>query len=510
MTSGAFPHGDFASVPEARYSRLCPSHSNSWRPFDPAELTHLARAMQDSPEKRAARAGQNRRRLTMPSGYVYFGQFVDHDITRDTRTLDKAGPDVEETFNYRTPALDLDSLYGKDPAAVPWIYEEDGLRLRLGPTAEAETRFGKTDATLDDLPRENGIPIVVDRRSEESLIIAQLHVLFAKFHNRALELLRDEPDIFPLLPAESLFEQTRRFVTWHYQWLVINDFLPFVCRRAVLDDIKKGVLRLFSRRYTPSDSPVALPVEFTVAAFRFGHSAVQHRYELNRYVGSVYTSEIIRMTKRGSGIDDRLPANYVIDWDHFFTGNEVQLNRAHDLGPFISEALYVLPHPTTHAFGSKPTVMSQLRTEHRMTPPLPEMTLQRGSKMRLPSGQEFASRFGYDPIPAAKIPAPAEEGALPESMRDRTPLWYYLLCEAAVEPNPEPPSRPIGLPLQKLGTIGSRIIAETFYQLLFADAHSFFYAERPWQPPIFKSGPAKRSWQLRSMPELVRFVAAAA
>jgi hypothetical protein len=511
VTALAYPSESTPELPEGHYSRLCRRKKGEWAAHDEAQLEALAREMKDCAQRRKARLKENEGIITMPSGYLYLGQFVDHDITRDNRSLAEAGPDVEETGNYRTPRLDLDHLYGKDPASVPCIYESDGERLKLGLTQGVPGDDGHSvPSSLDDLARtSDGTAILIDPRNDENLIVAQLHVLFAKFHNRALELIRAQPGLAPD-PGATLFEQARRFVTWHYQWLVVNDFLPFIIRSAVLSDIKQAGSkpRLFARWYTPDDEPVALPVEFTVAAFRFGHSMVQDEYDLNRHVGGVRSSEIIRMTKRGGGITTRLPANYVIDWRRFFWGIPAQLNRAQEIDTFMTEMLYDLPKKIEGPFRFHPTPETTgCQSGGKMMPTLPEMTLKRGSRVRLPSGQEFARHFRYTPIESAKIPRlPAEESLFPPGLRERTPLWYYLLREATAEPNPEPVIEPLGRQLQKLGTIGSRIVAETIYQLLNADRQSITRAGSGWAPPVFTIKPAGRRWCLRSMPELVNFV----
>jgi len=507
----AYPCGGMPEMPEGRYSRLCAHKSGQWPDHDEAQLKILACEMKDSPEKRKARAKQTNSITTIPSGYVYFGQFIDHDVTKDNRFLADARPDVDETLNFRTARLDLDCLYGKDPASVPCIYEEDGERLKLGPTLEAQGMGGNPiPSSLNDLPRKpDGTPIIVDPRNDENLIVAQLHVLFAKFHNRTLELIREQPKLSPG-PATNLFEQARRFVTWHYQWIVLNDFLPSIVRVAVLDDIKQpgSKPQIFPKWYTPKDDPVALPVEFSVAAFRFGHSMVRDQYELNNYVGGVNSSEIIRMTKRGCGITSQLPANYVIDWRKFFYGVPAELNLAQNIDTFITEMLYDLPKQIEDAFRLQLSLTisaAAFPPGAKMIPPLPEMTLKRGSKIRLPSGEEFASRFKFDPIDPEEL-FPGQEDFFESGLNERTPLWYYVLREAVVEPNPEPVEVPINRQLQKLGTLGSRIVAETLYQLLNADRHSIASAGLGWEPPVFTSGPTGQRWSLRSMPELARFV----
>jgi hypothetical protein len=309
-----------------------------------------------------------------------------------------------------------------------------------------------------------------------------------------------------------LFEQARRFVTWHYQWIVVKEFLPIICRKAVLDDIAHNGFTLFQRPYTPEDDPVALPVEFNVAAFRFGHSMIQNKYFLNDSIGIRPSDDIITMTRRGGGITPafpRLPADHIVDWkNHFFVGLLGQLNLAQRIDTFISDVLYDLPPLALQAFRLQFPGKLGAALNSKMRPPLPELTLRRGSKICLPSGQEFADHF-HLPIAVAADQMSAE----PENQEffertgfaHRTPLWYYLLREAAVEPNPEPGEGP-NFPTQKLGSIGSRIVAEVFYQLLNADSESIKHAGNGWEPPSFTYGASGRRWSLRSMPRLVDFV----
>jgi hypothetical protein len=500
-------------MPEGYYSRLCRRAKGDWGGHDDAVLENLAIQMRDSPSKRHARAAQNNALVTMPSGYVYFGQFIDHDVTKDNRYLAEAIPCVEKIANFRTASLDLDCLYGKDPTRVPCIYEDDKERLKLGSTLAACGLDGQPIASSrDDLPRlADGRAVVVDPRNDENLIVAQLHVLFAKFHNCALELLRHRPDLSPIA-EESLFENARRFVTWHYQWLVINDFLPRVARQVVLKKIKKAGSRplLFKRWYTPADAPVSLPVEFSAAAFRFGHSMVRHTYDLNRYIGGVNAGELLRMTYRGCGVTTQLPANYVVDWTSFFGSLPGRTNLAENIDASISEMLYDIPKQTEDAFRFQTslTAASHFACGGKMIPALPEMTLKRGSKMRLPSGEEFARRFKRKPIDPIVL-FPGQNDFFAADLNRRTPLWYYLLREAEVEPNPESPlPPPINRQLQKLGTLGSRIVSETLYQLLKADSESISNKGRKWKPPKFTFRPARVGWCITCMADLIRFVEA--
>lgn len=497
---------------EGRYTRLAPADETG---HSDELLCELAERMKDSPERREGR----QRIPAMKAGYVYLGQFIDHDLTRDQTTLDETTAAIEQTCNFRTPRLDLDQLYGKDPSRVPHLYE-DGRFLLGETTPAAQPRPGpQPTVSFEDLPRtSDGTAIIIDDRDDENLMVAQVHVAFAKLHNRFMALLEQNPNLSP--GGADLFQQARRLVTWHYQWLVLHDFLPQIVQHAALRDIRSHGFRFYKRALTQADAPIALPVEFTVAGFRFGHSMVQDAYILNRW-RTVKTHALITMTKRGGGIGAQpdpvadepsaLPADHVVDWDLFFIGSiPGQLNRGNQIDTIINEALYELPPQTVavfHAQLSRNPGLANALKGHRLV--LPALTLLRGSKTRLATGEAFARTFGYEPLPATVIPAKADEARFfdhPE-LRGRTPLWYYLLREAAVESVLEP-ELPVGssLRIQKLGTIGSRLVAEVLQQVLNADADSIVNAGRDWRPPELIFGSSRRTRALTSMARVAEFI----
>lgn len=444
-------------IPEGRYSRLCPTPS---RPYDPDDLFRLADYMRDS--------SLEDRHDTMPSGYVYFGQFVDHDLTLDDTKAVAAVPFPEKTKNFRTPRLDLDPLYGKEPPAASALYE-DWERLRLGWTSIVEG--SSLESTRDDLPRDSyGRARVIDSRSDENLIIAQMHVLWAKLHNRLLALASEQPSLLSGTQEGTHFERVRRLVTWIYQFIVVNDFLPYFIQNGVWRDVfNRRDLQFYKVLARPTRTPFALPIEFTVAAFRFGHSVVRNGYVLR--------DETTRGTETLLQEGSQLAANCVIDWNLFVSKNAG--NHGALIDTFVAEALVDIQ--------------------------LPHRTLLRGSKMQLSSGEEFAAHFRCSPVDEEKMAASTEIAEIlgKQDFRQRTPLWYYLLREAALNEVREPGPVDYGDPVQKLGQIGSRIIAETFYQVLSADGNSIFNAGRHWQPPRLRFGGSKVPAPLNSLPSIV-------
>ena len=65
---------------------------------------------------------RGRRRVVIPAGFTYFGQFVDHDITLDVSSSLDAATDANTINNMRSPSLDLDCVYGRGPGLDPFLY----------------------------------------------------------------------------------------------------------------------------------------------------------------------------------------------------------------------------------------------------------------------------------------------------------------------------------------------------------------------------------------------------
>ena len=165
-----------------------------------------------------APAGDN---PAIPAGYTYFGQFVDHDVTFDPRSSLQKAMDPENLENFRTPAFDLDCVYGRGPADQPYLYDRPGKSFLIGNNGQGD----------DDLVRnQSGIAIIGDKRNDENIIVSQLQLIFLKFHNAVLA-----------QHADSDFEEAQRLVRWHYQWVVIHDWLKRLCGAALVDDILTGI-----------------------------------------------------------------------------------------------------------------------------------------------------------------------------------------------------------------------------------------------------------------------------
>lgn len=233
----------------------------------------MTAAMPDDP------AGDN---PFVPTGFTYLGQFIDHDITLDLTPIGKANIDPMAVHNFRTPSLDLDCLYGLGPNINPFMYQPgpDSERFLIGETSATP---GRGDATVPvrqpfDLPRgPNGRALIGDPRNDENLVVAQTHLAFLRFHNKVVAELKagNIQSIDPSQPPS--FEAARQLVIWHYHWIVLNDFLRRIVKPNILDDVLQNDRQFF--RY---DRAPFMPVEFSGAAYRLGHSMVRASYDYNR------------------------------------------------------------------------------------------------------------------------------------------------------------------------------------------------------------------------------------
>jgi hypothetical protein len=258
----------------------------------------------------------------IPSGFTYFGQFVDHDITFDpTSSLDRFN-DPEGLRSFRTPRFDLDSLYGRGPDDQPYLYDQDdpdGAKLLIGKVRNDDGTIRREE---DDLPRngEQERALIGDPRNDENTFVGQLQLAFIKFHNEVVNHVRAEQ---PTLKEGDLFKEAQRLVRWHYQWVVIHDFLPRIVGRSLLDRLlirePEGHETVKLRFYRPRFRAF-MPLEFSVAAYRFGHSQVRGGYKINELVPGLPTF------KPGPLVDRRqdfrgfrgLPPQWTIGWPFFW------------------------------------------------------------------------------------------------------------------------------------------------------------------------------------------------
>ena len=450
-------------------------------------------------------------RLT--SGFTFVGQFVDHDITFDTTTLSEQQSDPYATTNFRTPRYDLDSIYGRGPSQDPQFYDpadRDKFRIekrsydRIKGLVLAEPDKEYLLATPDvvyDVPRDTaGKAIIADRRNDQTLIILQLHVAMQMFHNKLVDYMRSIRT-----PRAAVFESARRLARWHYQWVVTHDFLPAIVGQAMTDSVYKEVLTgvpIINIKYYKPTNPLGrpfIPVEFSVAAYRFGHSITRPRYTVQDVLTTAGVKPIsvssvplfeAQPTDNNLNGSRPLPPRMKIQWSKFFNASAASptARPVRQFDATMATALFTLP--STALPDSNP--MSLLSSRN----------LLRGKKMGLPSGQQVARLMGVTPLTNAQlwqdhrieveIPIPTsgtganvvkilrefdvENQDLKQLFADpgwngEAPLWFYILKEAEI----------VGRG-RELGPVGGRIVAEVLVGLLQKDLNSYLYLNAAWKP----------------------------
>ena len=386
----------------------------------------------------------NRDNPTQTAGTTFLGQFIDHDITMDQGSPLGVPTEPTTSKNNRTPALDLDSVYGGGPLVSPQLYRTDDKAKFL---VESGGQF-------EDLPRSPTTlqAALRDKRNDEHIIIAGLHAAFLLFHNSVVDRLRTGG-------ADNVFDEARRIVRWHYQWIVVHEFLPQLVGQALVDDVFAG-----GRKYYTSDIGY-MPVEFQGAAFRVGHSMVRPSYRANLagddgkpFFGFVFD------TAQPEGADDpadlrggaRAPRRF-IGWQTFFDFGDGEVKPNKRIDTRISTPLMTLPGAAIRAFGNGPTS-------------LPTRNLLRQVTWSLPSGQAIAKQIGVPALSKADL---SELRSYSLDLERSTPLWYYVLKEADVVEDG-----------RRLGPVGGRIVAEVLIGLLQNDSASYVAAAPNWRPTL--------------------------
>lgn len=431
-----------------------------------ANLQRLGASMRDTTPTDA-------RYSHIPAAYTYLGQFIDHDITLeaisdtflalDDPTVLSVEQVLQRIENRRTATLDLDSVY--EPHA-----QFDGEQMRLGAVSVVGKPVPGKDAN-NDLPRSGRDPndprfdrfaLIGDARNDENLNIAQLHLAFLRAHNAIVD-------------AGHSWDNARRILRQLYQWIVVNDFLVRIAGREIVHAVKAG-----NRFFDPPSGEFFMPLEFSVGAYRFGHSMVRAAYEYNVYMNSAagaflpgslellftYTA-LSGQLGDGNGFDT-LPEYCVIQWENFINP---LVNPTRRIDTRLVEPLYHLRDEVGHEL---PGFLASLATRN----------LLRGYKLRLPTGQAVAAQMNLPVLDAADlrdlIAANADLAGLDEADQaalntagfdTRTPLWFYVLAEAELLED--------GL---RLGPAGGTLIAEVLIGLARRSADSFFNLGPDWNP----------------------------
>ncbi|MEL6639775.1 MAG: heme peroxidase family protein [Pseudomonadota bacterium] len=529
-------------------------------------LKALADAMTEAPGDPVDANGDNAPIMT------YLGQFIDHDITANTDRdapqpnpiSEMAGPVVPpldrsdvvgNIVNLRNGSLRLDSLYGEGPSDTPFTIKvrnalrdpSDRAKMRLGTNAPSpgdviplpadgfgdlprlgdmvdDPDSGLSEADIDALPDgpfKEGLKsggqvnrpraMIGDGRNDENLLVAQLHLAFLRLHNAIATSLEGS-----IADTDDRFVEAKRLTTLIYQWLVVNVYLPKMCQPSVVDGVKAAgapLYKAFRARVASSAAELPLPLEFSVAAFRFGHSMVRAEYDHNSNFGRPGTlknsASFLDLFSFTGGDNlgqasigqtfDRLPSNWVIDWNRF--AKDMPDHPDHRARQIDTK----LAPPLTDMF-KESNDGGELQ---RILRHLAERNLRRSHRLNIPTGQGVTAAInafdGTAETPEVEtsmyqvaynddcpdMPPPEEQTGLEvlseaslangpggevlsdAGMLSATPLWYYCLREAEVTAG------------DTLGPLGSRIVAETLLGLIIEDDQSYWHegaGNGTWSP----------------------------
>jgi hypothetical protein len=460
-----------------------------------------------------AKDGPDPEESGIPAAYTYLGQFIDHDLTFDPASSLQQQDDPEGLVDFRTPQFDLDNIYGKGPDDAPYLYNSDNTFILGRPLTGAASNSHARDlprSAPNDPANPPGAPagaenlnnarraIIGDPRNDENVIVSQFQGVMHRFHNKLMAL--------DTGPARDRFQRVQSEVRFHYQWMLVNDFLPTIVWRSVLEDViphhyaadprNQNVratpprLRYFDLTHEP-----VMPLEFSAAAYRFGHSMVRPGYRLSETVPplDLFSPDANRSL---NGFHE-FPGNWAIDWGRFMDlgpldfgdennpddpGNSRRLQLAYKIDTSLVDPLGSLPNPPFDpplSLGGKPLAS------------LASRNLMRGWRMRLPNGQAVARAMGIEPkaqINIGKFTGDPADPLTPiaeisDVFRDNCPLWTYILAETEeVVVNLATKQGQKAIKTRQLGEVGGRIVAETFIGLLLADRNSYFNQNPIWKP----------------------------
>jgi Animal haem peroxidase len=365
------------------------------------------------------------------AGWPLFGQFIAHDITSDRSPL-TSHAEEPDAVNFRSPRADLECLYGGGQVGSPFLYRrDDPAQLLLGRNDRGEQ---------SDVPRNTeGVALIGDPRNDVHVVVSQLHVAMIKVHNLLVERAREHG-----ITGTEVFEVARRETIWHYQWVIVNDYLP----RLVGVELVESILDEGPRYYRPDGVP-RIPLEFADAAFRYGHSQVRDSFELNAHSGA------LRLFPDLVGFRP-VPAELAVEWSRLFDVEGAQpAQRAKLIDGRLARSLIELPAAITGEV--------EVDAYHSLA----GRDLARGNTYGLPSGEAVAEAMGDAPL--ADDPLGLSAAGWP----GETPLWLYFLAESA--------SRGRG---ERLGPSGGRIVAEVLIGILDADRSSYLASEPTWTPAL--------------------------
>jgi hypothetical protein len=285
-----------------------------------------------------------------------------------------------------------------------------------------------------------------DPRQDSHVLISQMHVVMIRAHNRLVDRLRADG-----VPDADLFDEARRALRWHYQYVVLHDYLP----EAIGEERAARLLEQGPRHFSPK-GPVAIPLEFAAAAYRFGHSQMRDSYQLQP------GGPTLKLMPDLIGFRPT-PAARIVHWPLLLdVPGRPPAQRARAIDGRLPNSLIHLPLDITGTLDDDDQASLAVRD------------LLRGTATGLPSGEAVARQVGEAPLSSKQI------GLAGLGWSGETPLWYYILREAAVREDGE-----------RLGPVGSLIVGEVLLGVVDGDPSSQRSVDPGWRPSLPSRQPGR-------------------
>jgi hypothetical protein len=486
----------------------------------------------------------------IPSGYTYLLQIVAHDLVATSFPISILEQTTTGARNTRSAALRLDTVYGGGPLVCPLSYRKHA------PTDSNRTalRFGRTKGSAANLEEMRDIPrmsapgasgtaqalltevAIPDPRNDDNPIISQMVVIFHLLHETVLDILREKTGATAGDEAEMRrFLCARGAVTLIYRNIIRRDLLARLLHPSVYNyyqtDSMSGpsspAFRFLDETAASPDGDARISLEFSHAAFRFGHAMVRPSYRFNEFHAEDFPLPfVLRRSSSKHPHEFPLDKDWIISWSYFFKFPEddhpaeqrrPRLTFSRRIGPDFNGGMVSAEHfpPIDEVTENKaglayrdflaggfldlPSIDDIVDTIERKNMALAgAVNLRRVADYREKLSDYLGSRTAGSGLQPAEI----------ESLVKDPPLAFFILFEAAVEPE---------APGLRLGPLGSIIVADVILAAMARDpvtgedkAQSLSDALRELSKTIYEGTNSylEDLDDINSMVDLIRFVAA--
>ncbi len=471
------------------FPRLRPFH------YSDGAAADLAATMKNLTSDRPGRdRGSSDDSATLPSEYTYLGQFIDHNLDFDETPQPTANVHPSSVANFESFRFDLNDVFGGGPKVDPRLYASDHKHLLVAGTLGKPQSDGFPTVTgnggVFDLARN---PVthrahLVDQRNDENQIVSQVAAAFIAFYNE-------------LVNRGDSYSRARQLTEDYYQEIVLTDVLPAFVGQSTINRYLHFEKNGSARLHTPNlPNANFTPIEFSIGAYRFGHSLVRDDYhinnidprmtripdnvaifDLNNYQAGDLSGGGPLPGPNRSGVSkcsghslctQPNPAGHQIQWKYFVPQLDANrgdrtINFARQTQPTISPVLFNLPAEAIPGCTDKASPVCNGSGQ------LVSRDLARGNDYGLASGQDIARALGCPVVPARSV-NPTKDAVFNRG----TPLLYYVLAEAKQAH-------------KTLGCVGQRIVAQTFLRVLWDTPHSILRSHFRPDARLVKLAPEK-------------------